>query len=453
MASTRNRACTVGTLLQRRIRTGRFPSRSCSCWRARRSGVVGEVNWAGSYPYRAAHLHRPSCCRAAARDRRRRTPDARARLPPRFTGIGDAAELVSLDALPADVVIDHAARHRLVRPGAALRRVGRGPRTRGRRTAQPASLPHISVAGAARPRPTARATPTASSRPRSRPRAGQVRRRARTASRGATPDFDGSSSGSAPSGRSCASPSTSSRRTTCASASSRTCAGTRWSSTSTRSLRAATASASSPAGTTRRPVWSSPGPTERPSSPPSSSARARGRGRHPILGLDPVHCTPQLGTPGPWSDRLPHFRMGFTPSSARRSSRSSWSPPACRRRDRGRARARRRDLAALLQVCEIRTIAADPSGSARRTGRTRSASTSPGSGSSRPSSAPWWTSRMRLRRSRPDRTGASSSSRRPRRSRRCPSGCPTSSTRRAARPARRVPQRLAGPVLGQASSE
>ena len=37
--------------------------------------------------------------------------------------------------------------------------------------------------------------------------------------------------------------------------------------------------------------------------------------RHPILGLDPVNCTPQLGVAGPWSDRLPHFRMGFTPSS------------------------------------------------------------------------------------------------------------------------------------------
>ena len=37
--------------------------------------------------------------------------------------------------------------------------------------------------------------------------------------------------------------------------------------------------------------------------------------RHPILGLDPVNCTPQLGRPGPWSARLPYFRMGFTPSA------------------------------------------------------------------------------------------------------------------------------------------
>jgi xylitol oxidase len=37
--------------------------------------------------------------------------------------------------------------------------------------------------------------------------------------------------------------------------------------------------------------------------------------RHPIMELDPVNCTQQLGEPGPWWDRLPHFRMGFTPSN------------------------------------------------------------------------------------------------------------------------------------------
>ena len=36
--------------------------------------------------------------------------------------------------------------------------------------------------------------------------------------------------------------------------------------------------------------------------------------RHPILELDPVNTTPQLGVPGRWFERLPHFRMGFTPS-------------------------------------------------------------------------------------------------------------------------------------------
>jgi alditol oxidase len=36
---------------------------------------------------------------------------------------------------------------------------------------------------------------------------------------------------------------------------------------------------------------------------------------HPITGIDPIHCTDQLGIEGKWYDRLPHFRMDFTPSS------------------------------------------------------------------------------------------------------------------------------------------
>src|SRR5688572_28715514 len=37
--------------------------------------------------------------------------------------------------------------------------------------------------------------------------------------------------------------------------------------------------------------------------------------RHPIAGLSPEACTEQMGIAGPWYERLPHFRMGFTPSS------------------------------------------------------------------------------------------------------------------------------------------
>src|SRR5688572_16131660 len=36
---------------------------------------------------------------------------------------------------------------------------------------------------------------------------------------------------------------------------------------------------------------------------------------HPIRALSPAACTPQLGVPGPWHERLPHFRMDHTPSS------------------------------------------------------------------------------------------------------------------------------------------
>jgi xylitol oxidase len=39
------------------------------------------------------------------------------------------------------------------------------------------------------------------------------------------------------------------------------------------------------------------------------------RNLHPIAALSAENCTEQLGVPGPWYERLPHFRMGFTPSA------------------------------------------------------------------------------------------------------------------------------------------
>ncbi len=44
-------------------------------------------------------------------------------------------------------------------------------------------------------------------------------------------------------------------------------------------------------------------------------AKAAPANMHPIAALSAENCTEQLGVPGPWFDRLPHFRMGFTPSS------------------------------------------------------------------------------------------------------------------------------------------
>jgi xylitol oxidase len=81
--------------------------------------------------------------------------------------------------------------------------------------------------------------------------------------------------------------------------------------------------------------------------------------RHPILGLDATSCTPQLGRPGPWSDRLPHFRMGFTPSSGE-ELQSEYLVP---RRHAVEAIGAVRGLAGwvrpVLQVSEIRSVAAD----------------------------------------------------------------------------------------------
>jgi xylitol oxidase len=81
--------------------------------------------------------------------------------------------------------------------------------------------------------------------------------------------------------------------------------------------------------------------------------------RHMIVGADPVNCTAQLGVPGPWWDRLPHFRLGFTPSAGD-EIQSEYHLP----REHGLAgieavRALGDVLRPVLQVAEIRTIAAD----------------------------------------------------------------------------------------------
>lgn len=46
-------------------------------------------------------------------------------------------------------------------------------------------------------------------------------------------------------------------------------------------------------------------------------AKAATRNMHPIADLSAENCTEQMGVPGPWYERLPHFRMGFTPSSGK----------------------------------------------------------------------------------------------------------------------------------------
>lgn len=44
-------------------------------------------------------------------------------------------------------------------------------------------------------------------------------------------------------------------------------------------------------------------------------ARAAARALHPVARLSAAACTDQLGEPGPWLHRLPHFRMDSVPAS------------------------------------------------------------------------------------------------------------------------------------------
>jgi xylitol oxidase len=81
--------------------------------------------------------------------------------------------------------------------------------------------------------------------------------------------------------------------------------------------------------------------------------------RHPILGLDPINCTPQLGVAGWWADRLPHFRMGFTPSNGEEIQSEYHLPRRHAIAAIEAVRGVADTVVPLLQVCEIRTIAAD----------------------------------------------------------------------------------------------
>ena len=80
---------------------------------------------------------------------------------------------------------------------------------------------------------------------------------------------------------------------------------------------------------------------------------------HPISELSPENCTEQLGIPGPWYERLPHFKMGFTPSAGK-ELQSEYLIPRRNAVDAILAIERlRNQITPHLLISEIRTIAAD----------------------------------------------------------------------------------------------
>jgi xylitol oxidase len=89
-------------------------------------------------------------------------------------------------------------------------------------------------------------------------------------------------------------------------------------------------------------------------------ARLATRNLHPIAELSAENCTEQLGVPGPWYERLPHFRMGFTPSAGK-ELQSEYFVPRAQAVEAILAVERLRDqVTPHLMISEIRTIAADP---------------------------------------------------------------------------------------------
>ncbi|WP_028050888.1 D-arabinono-1,4-lactone oxidase [Cellulomonas sp. URHD0024] len=80
---------------------------------------------------------------------------------------------------------------------------------------------------------------------------------------------------------------------------------------------------------------------------------------HPLPGIDPVHTTAQLASPGPWHERLPHFRLDFTPSNGAELQTEYLVPRSSAVEALHAVRALSDQIAPLLQVSEIRTIAGD----------------------------------------------------------------------------------------------
>ncbi|WEG09540.1 FAD-binding protein [Microbacterium horticulturae] len=81
--------------------------------------------------------------------------------------------------------------------------------------------------------------------------------------------------------------------------------------------------------------------------------------RHMIAGMDVRNVTEQVGVAGPWSERLAHFRYEFTPSTGA-EIQSEYLVPRARAVEAIEAvRALGPRLRGLLQISEIRSVAAD----------------------------------------------------------------------------------------------
>jgi len=320
------------------------------------------ANWAGNHVYRAAELHRPTTP-AQLREIVARAPRVHA-LGTRhsFSDVGDSAALVALDALPAEVDVDPLAGTSTCSAWLKYGELAEALAPHGVALHNLASLPHISIAGAI-------ATATHGSGDANGNLATAVRAlefvisdgELLTVARG-EPDFEGLVVGLGALGVV--------TRVTLEiepvyEVRQRVFEGLSWDALHEH-FDEITSSGYSVSvftrwGETVDQVWIKSRVADAPEQEREElfGAVAATVDRHPILGLDAVNCTPQLGVPGPWSDRLPHFRMGFTPSNGE-EIQSEFHVP--RHHAQGAIRAVHalgETLRPVLQVSEIRTIAAD----------------------------------------------------------------------------------------------
>jgi xylitol oxidase len=95
------------------------------------------------------------------------------------------------------------------------------------------------------------------------------------------------------------------------------------------------------------------------SQPEFYGAKAATKSLHPIMDHSAESCTEQMGIPGPWYERLPHFKMGFTPSSGK-ELQTEYFVPLERAVEAIETVSRLgKQIHPHLFITEIRTIAAD----------------------------------------------------------------------------------------------
>src|SRR3954468_11119424 len=321
------------------------------------------TNWAGTHTYRARAVHRPSTLEqvreiVAAAPRSRVLGSRHS-----FTELADSEQLLTLDALPSDVAVDRAAG---TESGAASVRYGElAPElhAHGLALANLASLPHISIAGSV-------ATATHGSGDQNGNLATAVAGLQLVTSGGEVLElrrgeegFQGVVVGLGALGAVTrvtldVEPAYAVRQ--------RVFEDLSWEALF-KHFDAITSCAYSVSvfgrwGDVAGDVWvKSRVADEQPETAPDElfGARAATVERHPIPGADPVNCTPQLGHAGRWSDRLPHFRMGFTPSSGQELQSEFFVARSDAAAAITAVRTLGERLDPVLQVSEIRTIAAD----------------------------------------------------------------------------------------------
>ena len=81
--------------------------------------------------------------------------------------------------------------------------------------------------------------------------------------------------------------------------------------------------------------------------------------RHPVPGMPTHHSTEQMGSVGPWHERLPHFRMEFTPSTGDELQTEYLLPRSCAAAALAAVAECAPLIAPVLQIGELRTVAAD----------------------------------------------------------------------------------------------